>query len=162
MGSHRVEHDWSDLAAAAASPSSNISAPPKGEEITLFFKSSSEMLTFHNCNFTSLFSQFLWETCKFIWDLHIEVVSEIKQIPIWTFKVQEDPLEKEIATHSSISCWKIPWTEVDNSPWGHKKVKRDMETEQHHPPHTLTQDFRHHPNLYFLLLQSWQLEDNLF
>ena len=23
---------------------------------------------------------------------------------------QEDPLEKEIATHSSILAWKIPWT----------------------------------------------------
>ena len=25
--------------------------------------------------------------------------------------VQEDPLEKEMATHSSIPAWKIPWTE---------------------------------------------------
>ena len=24
---------------------------------------------------------------------------------------QEDPLEKEMATHSSIFAWKIPWTE---------------------------------------------------
>ena len=24
---------------------------------------------------------------------------------------QEDPLEKEIATHSSTLAWKIPWTE---------------------------------------------------
>ena len=24
----------------------------------------------------------------------------------------EDPLEKEIATHSSIPAWRIPWTEV--------------------------------------------------
>ena len=24
---------------------------------------------------------------------------------------QEDPLEKEIATHSSILAWKIPWAE---------------------------------------------------
>ena len=24
---------------------------------------------------------------------------------------REDPLEKEMATHSSISAWKIPWTE---------------------------------------------------
>ena len=26
--------------------------------------------------------------------------------PVW-----EDPLEKEVATHSSILAWKIPWTE---------------------------------------------------
>ena len=27
------------------------------------------------------------------------------------FLGQEDPLEKEIATHSSILAWEIPWTE---------------------------------------------------
>ena len=25
---------------------------------------------------------------------------------------REDPLEKEMATHSSILAWEIPWTEV--------------------------------------------------
>ena len=34
----------------------------------------------------------------------------------------EDPLEKEMATHSSILAWKIPWTEEpDCSPWGCKE-----------------------------------------
>ena len=35
---------------------------------------------------------------------------------------QEDPLEKEMATHSSTLAWKIPWTEEPGgySPWGHK------------------------------------------
>ena len=34
---------------------------------------------------------------------------------------QEDPLEKEMATHSSIFAWEILWTEtlVGCSPWGH-------------------------------------------
>ena len=27
------------------------------------------------------------------------------------FLYQEDPLEKEMATHSSILAWEIPWTE---------------------------------------------------
>ena len=27
------------------------------------------------------------------------------------FLGREDPLEKEMATHSSIYAWKIPWTE---------------------------------------------------
>jgi len=27
------------------------------------------------------------------------------------FLDQEDPLEKEMATHTSILAWKIPWTE---------------------------------------------------
>ena len=31
---------------------------------------------------------------------------------------QEDPLEKEMATHSSILAWEIPWTEEpDRLPW---------------------------------------------
>ena len=34
---------------------------------------------------------------------------------IWETRVQsldqEDPLEKEMATHSSTLAWKIPWTE---------------------------------------------------
>ena len=35
----------------------------------------------------------------------------------------EDPLEKEMATHSSTLAWKIPWTEslVGYSPWGRKE-----------------------------------------
>ena len=35
----------------------------------------------------------------------------------------EDPLEKGMATHSSISAWKIPWTEEPGSysPWGGKE-----------------------------------------
>ena len=35
---------------------------------------------------------------------------------------QEDPLEEEVATHSSILAWRISWTRslVGYSPWGHK------------------------------------------
>ena len=29
---------------------------------------------------------------------------------------QKDPLEKEIATHSSILAWRIPWTEEPGGP----------------------------------------------
>ena len=38
---------------------------------------------------------------------------------------QEDPLEKELATHSSILAWEIPWKEELGrlySPWGHKEL----------------------------------------
>ena len=36
----------------------------------------------------------------------------------------EDPLEKEMATHSSTLAWKIPWTEEPGSysPWGRKEA----------------------------------------
>ena len=39
----------------------------------------------------------------------------------------EDPLEKEIATHSRILAWKMSWTErslVGCSPWGRKESGR--------------------------------------
>ena len=36
----------------------------------------------------------------------------------------KDPLEKEMATHSSISAWRIPWTEESRPPlW--QKVKKN-------------------------------------
>ena len=39
----------------------------------------------------------------------------------------EDPLEKEMATHSSILAWRIPWTEEPGgySPWGCKRIGHD-------------------------------------
>ena len=47
------------------------------------------------------------------------------QSPGW-----EDPLEKEMATHSSILAWRIPWTEdlAGYSPWSGKGVKHDWAT----------------------------------
>ena len=36
---------------------------------------------------------------------------------------QKDPLEKGMATHSTILAWRIPWTEEPGgySPWSHKE-----------------------------------------
>ena len=42
---------------------------------------------------------------------------------VWHFLGQEDPMEKEMAIHSSILAWKIPWTEEPGglySPWSRK------------------------------------------
>ena len=44
------------------------------------------------------------------------VAQRVKHLPtMWETWVQslgqEDPLEKEMATHSSTLAWKIPWTE---------------------------------------------------
>ena len=44
------------------------------------------------------------------------VAQTVKNLPAvqetWVSSlVQEDPLEKEMATHFSILAWKIPWTE---------------------------------------------------
>ena len=43
----------------------------------------------------------------------------VKRLPtMWETRVQslgwEDPLEKEMATHSSTLAWKIPWSEEPN------------------------------------------------
>ena len=38
---------------------------------------------------------------------HLHVLRETRVLSLG----QEDPLEKEMATHSSILAWKIPWTE---------------------------------------------------
>ena len=43
---------------------------------------------------------------------------------------QEDPLEKEMATHSSILAWEIPWTEepVGATVLGVTRVGHDLVT----------------------------------
>ena len=56
----------------------------------------------------------------------------VKRLPtMWEIWVQslgrEDPLEKEMATHSSILAWKIPWTEEPGElqTMGSQKVGHD-------------------------------------
>ena len=61
------------------------------------------------------------------------VAQMVKCLPtIWETQVQslglqslvwEELLEKEMATHSSILAWRIPWMEEPGSysPWGHKE-----------------------------------------
>ena len=50
---------------------------------------------------------------------------------VWETQVQllgwEDPLEKEMAPHSIILAWKIPWTEEPGGlqPRGLQRVKHD-------------------------------------
>ena len=51
--------------------------------------------------------------CKLVTSL---VAQMVKHLPTMQetqvrFLGQEDPLEKEMATHSSILPWRIPWTE---------------------------------------------------
>ena len=48
---------------------------------------------------------------------------------------QEDHLEKEMATRSSIPAWEIPWTEEPGglySPLDHKTIGHDLVTKQQH------------------------------
>ena len=56
----------------------------------------------------------------------------VKNLPemqeTWVQSVgQKDPLEKEMATHSSILAWRIPWTEEPGElqSMGSQRVKHD-------------------------------------
>ena len=58
------------------------------------------------------------------------MVQRVKHLPaVWETQVRclgwEDPLEKEMATHSGTLAWKIPWTEKP----GHEGHKESDTTE---------------------------------
>ena len=48
-------------------------------------------------------------------DLHFRRLPAMLEMQVWSFG-WDDPLEKEMATYSSILAWEIPWTE---EPGGH-------------------------------------------
>ena len=61
----------------------------------------------------------------------------IKSLPaVWETQVrsldQEDPLEKEITTHSTILAWRIPWMEETGRlrSVGSQRVRHDRTTSQ--------------------------------
>ena len=61
------------------------------------------------------------------WKIHLPMQER------WVWPLgQEDPLEKKMATHSNILAWEIPWTGglAGYSPWGHKRVRRDLASKQ--------------------------------
>ena len=49
--------------------------------------------------------------------------------------VREDPLEKEMAAHSSILAWEIHGQRSleGSSPWGHKRVRHNLATKEQQP-----------------------------
>ena len=61
-----------------------------------------------------------------------QVAQRLKHLPVmqetWVRSLgQEDPLEKEMATHSSILAWRIPWTEEPGGlqSMGSQRVRHD-------------------------------------
>ena len=64
----------------------------------------------------------------------------VKNLPamreIWVQPLgREDPLEEEMATHSSIPAWEIPWTEEPGGlqSMGSQRVGHDWATNTNHP-----------------------------
>ena len=55
----------------------------------------------------------------------IKNLPAIQETQVW-FLGQEDPLEKEMATHSSIPAWRIWWTEEPGRPQSMGSQELDM------------------------------------
>ena len=66
------------------------------------------------------------------WVKNLPAMLEIQETQV-RFLGQEDPLEEDMATHSSILAWRIPWTEKPsgNSPQGHKESEVTERTYKH-------------------------------
>ena len=103
MGSHRVGHDWSDLAAAAAVytwaslVAQLVKNPPAMQETPVRFLGQEDPLK-KGYSWPSLVAQTIKNT---------PAMQEIRILSLgW-----EDPLKKGTATYSSILAWRIPWTE---------------------------------------------------
>jgi len=93
MGLLWVGHDWSDLAAAAAAVWGYQKVPPTPTDCDVV-----------KDHFLLLFR------------MGVSLVAQsVKSLPAMQetrvrFLCWEDPLEKEMATHSNILAWRIPWT----------------------------------------------------
>ena len=54
------------------------------------------------------------------WVKNLPAVQETQQTRVWSLD-WEDPLEKEMAAHSSTLAWRIPWAEEQDSPWNRRE-----------------------------------------
>ena len=106
-----------------------------GKEFILFI--------FHSLlNFVSPIFSITMTCCKYLISIHLwhasQVALVVKNLPakpgdieMWVWSLgEEDPLEKEMATHSSILAWRIPWTEEPSGlqSMGSQRVGHDWVT----------------------------------
>ena len=65
------------------------------------------------------------------WIKNLPAIQETKEMWVQSL-IQEDPLEKEMATYSSILAWRIPWTEEPSGLQSKKsqRGRRDCVTER--------------------------------
>ena len=59
----------------------------------------------------------------------VKILLAMQETWVWALG-QEDPLKKEMAIHSSILAWEIPWTQglMGYSPWGCRRARQDWAT----------------------------------
>ena len=85
----------------------------------------------------------------------------VQDTQVW-FLGREDPLEKEMATHSSILAWRILWTEQPGQATVHGivRVGHDLETKAL-PPRWITKTFLSGNSKVFKVIsqESWQWSD---
>ena len=97
-------------------------------------KTSQPQPDFHqSCVNSATFSQLF--LCRFNFWESVQMAQRIKRLPaMQETQVRslgwEDPLEKEMATHSSILAWRIPWTEEPGGlqSMGSQRVRNDWVT----------------------------------
>ena len=89
--------------------------------------------------------------CKELWGFqgswavkNLPTMQEMQQEPqVWSLD-QEDPLEKETATHSNFLAWRFPWTEEEEETIVHSILKSQiwlkwLDTHTHTHTHTHTE-----------------------
>ena len=89
--------------------------------------------TFHQGKYLAIIYKFLSEiTSDISLNWALLVAQMVKNLPAMRETQvqplgQEDPVEKEMATHSCILAWRIPWTEETGGlqPMGSQRVRHD-------------------------------------
>ena len=83
---------------------------------------------------------------------------------VWSLGWQ-DPLEKGMATHSSILAWRIPWTEEpgDLQAMRSQRVRHDWATHTHTHTHWMTMEVREYQSYhdYYYIFGIGDLKNNV-
>ena len=106
MRSHRVRHNWSDLAAADEDETREGGEARSGTwKYGREINESYSRLSLPSMNWAS------FALCKTsgLPDGSDGNLPAMQETRVWSLG-WEDPLEKEMAIHSSIFAWRIPWT----------------------------------------------------
>ena len=80
-------------------------------------------------------------------------MQEMQEKQVWSLG-QEDPLEAEMATHSSILAWRIPWTEEPSrlQPMRWQRVRHSWMTEEQ--KHTHNTETTGHPSAHSRIYET--------
>ena len=93
---------WARILKWIAMPASRGSSRPRGLTCVSCVSCIGRQVLYHYCH--------LWSPAFFTLGSLSLVAQMVKHLPaVWETQVREDPLEKEMATHSSTLACKIPW-----------------------------------------------------